>query len=164
VLAQIEAVENVDHAEIDDRGDLLRLSLNDDLALSRVVALLNALGYGSEPATLAETHTVTAWYDIGSVGALSRVEARVIADRILPTFAQNRKLSPAQTERTRNAVVDALHDCFVKTPLASGPSLGEFRRSCVGAVEDGLRPIVGPASARTLAELINADMHQDHRG
>ena len=164
MLAQIEALENVDHAEIDDRGDLLRLSLSDDVALSRVVALLNGLGYGSDSASDVEARTVIDWYDIGSVGALSRGEAGVIADRILSTFAQNRKLSPAETERTRNAVVDALDDCFVKTPLASGPSLGGFRRSCVRAVEEGLRPIVGPASARTLAELINADMHQDHRG
>jgi hypothetical protein len=162
VLAQVEGLESVSHAEIDYRGDLLKISLSDDLALSRVADLLKSLGYGSEQASDAETRTVTNWYDTGSVGALSRVEAGVIADRILPAFALTRKLSPDQAEGARAAVIDALHSCFVGTPLASGTTLGEFRHSCVRAVDNSVRPIVGPASARTLAELLNADLTQDH--
>jgi hypothetical protein len=163
VLARVEDLEGVDHAEIDYRGDLLRLSLSSDLALGLAADLLRVLGYASERATDAEVQTVTRWYDIDSVGDLSRVEASVIAERTVPPFALARKLSPDQTDRVRGAVVDALHNCFVSTPLASGPSLGAFRLSCGRAVEESVRPIVGRASARTLGALLNADLNQDHR-
>ena len=164
MLARVEKLEGVDRAEIDNRGDFLRLSLNDGGALALIADLLKGLGYESVRATDDEVQAVARWYDAASVGDLSRVEASVIADRIVPSFALAQKLSPDQTERVRSAVVDALHHCFVGTALASGPSLGAFRLSCVRAVEDTVRPIVGRASARTLAELVNADLNQDHRG
>jgi hypothetical protein len=164
VLARVEKIEGADRAEIDYRGDFLRLSLNDDGALALIADLLKGLGYESVRATYGEVQAVARWYDIASVGDLSRVEASVIADRIVPSFALARKLSPDQLERVRGAVVDALHSCFVSTALASGPSLGGFRLSCVRAVEDSAHPIVGRASARTLAELVNADLNEDHRG
>ena len=163
MLARVEGLEGVDHAEIDYRGDFLRLSLTDDLALTLTADLLKGLGYAAERASDAEVQTVVTWYDIGSVGDLSRIEASAIADRTVPTFALTRKLSPDATDRVRSAVIDALHNCFVSTPLASGPSLGAFRLSCVRAVEEGVRPIVGRASARTLRELLNADLNKDHR-
>ena len=164
MLARVEKLEGADRAEIDYRGDFLRLSLNDDGALALIADLLKGLGYESVRATDGEVQAVARWYDIASVGDLSRVEASVIADRIVPSFALARKLSPDQIERVRIAVVDALHHCFVSTALASGPSLGTFRLSCARAVADRVRPIVGRASARTLAELVNADLTQDHRG
>ena len=163
MLAHVQGLEGVEHAEIDYRGDLLRLSLNDDLALGLTADLLRSLGYDSARARDAEVHTVTTWYDTDSVGDLSGVEASVIADRTVPPFALNRKLSPDESERVRSAVVSALHRCFVGTALASGPSLCAFRLSCVAAVEESVRPILGRASARTLAELVNADLNQDHR-
>jgi hypothetical protein len=163
VLARVEELEGVDRAEIDYRGDFLRLALNDGGALALTADLLKGLGYESMRATDGEVQTVTRWYDVASVGDLSRVEASVIADRIVPSFALARKLSPDQIERVRITVVDALHHCFVSTALASGPRLGAFRLSCVRAVEDTVRPIVGRASARTLAELLNADLTEDHR-
>lgn len=164
MLARLESLQGIDRAEIDHQGDYLRLSINHDGALARIAELLKGLGYASDRATDAEVQAVVTWYDIGSVGDLSRVEASVIAGRIVPSFALARKLSPDQTNRVRGAVVDALHDCFVGTALASGPSLGAFRLSCARAVEKGVHPIVGRASARTLAELLNADLNQDHRG
>lgn len=163
MLARLEGLAGVDHAEIDYSGDLLRLSVSDDLALAPIADLLKRLGYESAQASDAEVQTVTSWYDNKSVGDLSRVEASVIAGRILPPFALIRKLSPDQTDRVQAAVVDALHNCFVNTPLASGPSLGQFRLSCVRAVEMSVGPILGRGSARTLAELVNADLNQGKR-
>jgi hypothetical protein len=92
------------------------------------------------------------------------VEAGVIADRIVPSFAESRKLSRAATAQVRSAVVDALHECFVSSALDSGPSLGAFRLSCERAVEDALRPIVGAEPAREVAALLKTDMSEDHRG
>ena len=123
MLARVEEIEGADRAEIDYRGDFLRLSLNDDGALALIADLLKGLGYESARATDGEVQAVARWYDIASVGDLSRVEASVIADRIVPSFALARKLSPDQIKRVRSAVVEALHSCFVKTALASGPSL-----------------------------------------
>ena len=164
MLARVEGLVGVDRAQIDYRGDILRLRLTDDGALAIVTDVLKGLGYESDRASDIDVETVTTWYDRESVGDLSRVEASVIADRILPSFVAIRRLSPGQTDDLRRAVRDALHNCFASTALANGPSLGEFRLSCVRAVEDTARPIVGPASARTLAELLNADLTKDHRG
>ena len=164
MLARVEGLEGVDHADIDYRGDLLRLFLTADGALAIVTDVLKGLGYRSDRASDTDVQNVTSWYDLESVGNLSRVEASVIADRVLPSFVATRKLSPGQTDDLRSAVRDVLHNCFVNTAIANGPSLGEFRLSCVRAVEDTARPIVGPASARTLAELLNADLTKDHRG
>ncbi|HEY8825632.1 MAG TPA: hypothetical protein VIP07_12215 [Candidatus Limnocylindria bacterium] len=163
MLARLEALAGTDHAEIDYRGDLLRLSVVDERALGLAADLLKQLGYEAEGANDADVQGVAAWYGINSVGDLSRLEAGVIADRIIPTFAQTRKLSADHASQLRAAVVDALHNCFVTHPLSSAPSLGEFRLSCLRAVEESVGPIVGAGSARTLAELLNADMSQDRR-
>lgn len=164
MLARLEALDDVDHAHIDSSGDLLRLSLRHEGAFAPAMALLNELGYAAESASDAETEAVAAWYDTISVGALSQVEAGVIADRIVPPFAEARGLTSAQTAQVRSTVVDALHNCFVGNPLDSGPSLGAFRLLCERAVEAQVRPIVGRDPARELARLLNADMSQDHRG
>jgi len=164
VLARLEALEDIDHAHVDFSGDLLKLSMRSEHALEPAIAALNELGYGAERASAAEVEAITVWYDTTSVGDLSRVEAGVIADRIVPPFAKARRLSPAATALVRGAVVDALHDCFVSNALASGPSLGAFRVSCERAVEGATRPIVGSEAASELAALLNTDMSEDHRG
>jgi hypothetical protein len=164
VLARVEDLVGVDRAQIDYGGDFLRLSLTDDGALAIVTDVLKMLGYESDRASDTDVDTASSWYDLESVGNLSRVEASVIADRVLPSFVATRKLSPRQTDDLRSAVRDALHNCFASTARANGPSLAAFRLSCVRAVEDTARPIVGPASARTLAVLLNADLTKDHRG
>ena len=164
MLARLEALEDIEHVQVDFSGDLLKLSMRSEHALEPAIAALNELGYGAERASAAEVEAITVWYDTTSVGDLSRVEAGVIADRIVPPFAKARRLSPAATARVRGAVVDALHDCFVSNSLASGPSLGAFRLSCERAVEGAVRSVIGPEPAHALAALLNADMSEDHRG
>ena len=164
MLARLEALEGIDHAHVDFSGDLLKLSMRSEHALEPAVSALNELGYRAERASAAEVDAITVWYDTTSVGDLSRVEAGVIADRIVPSFAKARKLSSAETARVRSAVVDALHDRFISNALASGPSLAAFRLSCERAVEGAARPIVGPEPAHALAALLHIDMSEDHRG
>ena len=164
MLARLETLDDVSHARIDLTGDLLKLSMRSGRALEPAIALLNELGYSAETASNIDAQAVGVWYDTTSVGDLSRVEAGVIADRIVPSFAKTRKLSPAEVTRVRTAVVDALHDCFISNALGSGPSLGAFRLSCERAVEDAVRAIVGPEAARELAALLSTDMSEDHRG
>ena len=113
MLARLEALARIDHTEIDYRGDPLRLSAADEAALGLATHVLRQLGYETEGASDADVQEVTAWYGIDSVGDLSRIEAGVIADRILPLFPQTRNLSADQTQRLHAAIVDGLHDCFV---------------------------------------------------
>lgn len=163
MLARLEALAGVEHAAIDYRGDLLKLALDDERALGLVTALLNELGYGAEPASGPDLVGVDVWYDRASIGELSRVEAEVIADRIMPPFARAQNLAAPQNERVRAAVVDALHDCFVRHGLRGEASLGAFRTTCEHAVEERVRPILGPASATELTRALSLDMSEDHR-
>jgi len=132
-------------------------------AVGPATALLTELGYRPEIAAAADARGVDDWYDSGSVGELSRVEAGVIADRIVPSFARAQSLPAAHAELVRGAVVDALHECFISHAIGSGPSLGPFRSSCERAVEERVRPILGTDSAAALARLLNLDMSEDHR-
>ena len=163
MLARLESLSGVDRAAVDFHGDLLRLTVRDESAVGPATALLAELGYRAELATAADAPAEGAWYDTDSVGELSRVEAGVIADRIVPSFARARSLPAARAEVVRAAVVDALHECFISHALGSGPSLGPFRSSCERAVEERVRPILGTDSAAALARLLNLDMSGDHR-
>lgn len=154
----------MDHAAVDFSGDFLKLALRDTSAFHLVTALLEELGYRTEIAGQVDAGAVDAWYDTSSVVELSRVEAGVIADRIVPPFAHAQSLSAAESELVRAAVVDALYRCFASSAIDSGPSLGAFRSSCESAVEEQVRPIVGANSAKALARLLNLDMSEDHRG
>ncbi|TMC44785.1 MAG: hypothetical protein E6J23_06630 [Chloroflexi bacterium] len=163
MLARLEALAGIDNTEIDYRGDLLRLSAADERALGLATDVLRQLGYETTGASDADVQEVTAWYGLDSVADLSRIEAGVIADRIVPPFAQTRNLPADQTKRLHAAIVDGLHNCFVTQSVSSGRSLGEFRLACVRIVQESVDPILGTDSARTLAELLNDDMSQDHR-
>jgi hypothetical protein len=163
VLARLEAVKGVDHAEVDSRGHLLALALRDPSALAVATGVLAELGYAVEPASVADTQAVMAWYDARSIGDLSRVEADVIAGRIIPPFARLQRLTPDQSTRLHAAVVDSLHSCFRSRSLTDATSLGDFRSACVDAVENSARTILGPALASALAASLEADMKQDHR-
>ncbi len=55
MLARLEALEDVDHAQVDFSGDLLKLSMRSEHALEPAIALLNELGYGAESASDAES-------------------------------------------------------------------------------------------------------------
>jgi hypothetical protein len=163
VLARLEAVSGVDHAAVDYHGDLLKMALRHEGALGPATTLLAELGYRAEIATEADARAVDAWYDTGSVGDLSRVEAGVIADRIVPPFARAQSLSASRSELVHAAVIAALHECFVSHTLGSGPSVAAFRSSCERAVDERLRPILGNAAAAAIARLLSIDMSEDHR-
>jgi hypothetical protein len=162
-LARLEALDGIEHAEVDSRGELLALSVRDPSALATATAVLTELGYAAEPTSDPEAQAVAAWYDLRSVGDLSRVEAGVIADRIVPPFAQRQRLSTEETTRLHGAVVDSLHKCFLTHSLTGTANLGQFRSGCVDAVEHRVRTILGPAPASALAASLEADMTQDHR-
>lgn len=159
MLARLQELDGIEHAETDFSGDHLRLALTDRTALARATDLLVALGYVAEPAA---DLTVDRWYDRDSVGDLSRVEAGMIADRVIPAVRLRHRLDADLVRALRSALVDALHRCFVEKGISSQPS-PSLRAGCVEAALAAATPIVGATVAEELARIVGADMAQDHR-
>ncbi|HET7701439.1 MAG TPA: hypothetical protein VFM06_11305 [Candidatus Limnocylindria bacterium] len=159
MLARLEGLPGVERAETDFSGDHLRLTVADASAQNAAIELLAASGYLGEVVTAAPTDR---WYDGGSVGELSRVEAGVIADRVLTIFRRVHSLDDAASAALRDAIVDALHRCFTHTTIAARPS-PSLRASAVTAVRDAAAPIVGDGPAAELARLVEQDMSSDHK-
>lgn len=161
MLARLEALDGIVHAETDRAGDLLRLSLRDEMALVAANELLTSLGFGAEPHV--DDDATRSGYDTRSVGELSRVEAGVIAGRIVAGLSDEHPLPPDDAARLHSAVADALHTCFITTALGAGPSSDPFRDDCRRATFAAAAPLVGDALARDLAHLLDADMRAIHR-
>ncbi len=158
MLARLAALEGVLAAEVDHRGELLRLSLAETAALGRVRAALHELGYGSELVDDVARLGDTRWYGPSTVRELSREEARVIAMRITPPFASTRGLAPAQAGRVQDAVAQALFTCFTQHTIGPGAAPGALRGACSSAVEEAIRDLAGPEAARDLVAAMWADL------
>jgi hypothetical protein len=159
VLARLEDLDGIERAETDFGGDYLRLHLSSPDAVTAASELLLTLGYVAEP--FAAT-TITRWYGRDTVSELSRVEAGVIADRVLQKHRAIHPLSDDGAIALRDAVADALHRCFVTTALTSAPSLS-LRTSCAEATRDAAAPLIGSDAASELAALMETDMSEDHK-
>ena len=159
MLARLEELDGVEHAQTDFGGDYLRLALNDVAGLTSARDLLLALGYVVEPAT---DIAVDRWYDKNSVGDLSRVEASIIADRVIPTVRLRHELNDDLARSLRSALVDALHRCFIEHAITSQPS-PSLRSSCVDATRAAVSPLVGADVAEEVARGVAADMAEDHK-
>ena len=160
MLARLDELDGIERAETDVAGDLLRLSLRDEVAVGSAIELLVALGYGAEPAIDTGERR---WYDRRSVGALSRIEADIIAARIVSRYAAARGGALGDSGRVGSAIADALHACFVTEALGATPSTGEFRARCVERTVAAVRPIVGD-DAELLGRLLDDDLSQVHGG
>jgi hypothetical protein len=159
VLARLEELDGIERAETDFGGDYLRLQLRSRDAVSAATELLLSLGYLAEP---TDTTSVTRWYGRDAVGELSRAEAAVIADRVVQRHRAIRTLSNEVATAVRDALVDALHRCFVTTALTSAPSLS-LRTSCTAATREAAAPLIGADLADELAALMETDMSEDHK-
>jgi hypothetical protein len=161
VLARLEELPGVRHATTDQAADYLRLEVDEEAAVRAVRAELRRLGYGSDAAVHAPDRP--RWYDAGSVGELSLVEARTIASRIAPVVAARHGLDAAATERLRATITDALHGAFVAFSLGSGTSGEAFREACVADVS---RAVSAAFDADTVGEVrhaLTADLKQVHK-
>ena len=159
MLARLQDIDGIAHAETDVTGDFLRLSFTEVSALARATHLLLSLGYIAEPVTDVD---VSVWYDAASVGELSRIEADVIAGRVLRLLRRSNEVDADAMGRLRSGLVDALHRCLLATSLTARPSPG-LRTSCAMAARDSAVPIVGSVVADQLATLVDADMGDDHK-
>lgn len=156
MLARLEAIDGVALAEVDHRGELLRLRLTSDDALADAIATLRELGYGAEE--IPGAPAVERWYGRDTVRDLSREEGEVIARRIVPAFASSRELARSTADQLEAAVAQALYACFAAHPLDVSAAPGELRQECVGAVEKAVRELIGADGASELASLLSTDL------
>ncbi|GAC1486248.1 MAG: hypothetical protein NVS1B1_01270 [Candidatus Limnocylindrales bacterium] len=154
MLARLSGIAGIGAAEVDHRGELLRLRLDDTGALGSVHAALEELGYGADAVTEGASGGEARWYGAETVRQLSREESVVIARRITPPFEHAGGLDQGGGERLTSAVAEALYGCFTTHALGAGAPSGEMREACATAVEVATTPLIGAARARKLAEAI----------
>jgi hypothetical protein len=157
VLARVEEEEGVETAEVDRRGELMRLRLKSVSDTSRLVDLLRDLGFAGEVVGDADVR-VPHWYGLGSVGELSREEATIIARRVVPVFAQHIGLAATEVDAVTDLVATALYDCIRPTTLDPSTPPGALNSACGLAVQDAARQRLGPYRAAALGHAIEADL------
>ncbi len=155
MLARLETIDEVVAAAVDHRGELLRLGAKDEGALEQARQALTTLGYEASDADPEEQRN-RRWYGSATVHELSREEARVIADRVVPPFTLDHGLGEAVAERLASAVTAALFECF--TAHTRDAPANSIRSLCSQAVAEAASVLVGADAARDLAARIDAGL------
>lgn len=153
MLAQLQRHPDVETAEVDRHGELLRVRLREDSALIEIRAELERMGFGADEAPAAVRDR---WYGPAAVGELSREEAGVIATRVVPAFGAANAIARERVDAAVVLVADALYACFT-----GGPDLSSARglaSSCARAVERATRPHLGAERSAALARAVEADL------
>lgn len=158
MLARLEEERGVQAAEVDRRGELLRVRLLAGSQVSEVVKALQRLGFAGE--VLANEPPEVAWYGRDSVGELSREEGHVIARRVVPSFARSHGVDVSEDDALSEVVAEALHGCFLTHTLDANP-VGSLLGSCARAVEEATQERLGASRAAALGRAIEADLNQD---
>lgn len=156
MLARLEAIDGVTLAEVDHRGELLRLQLMSGQALEDAIQTLRELGYGADRS--GDAPAVARWYGRDTVRELSREEGDVIAERVMSTFARSRGIDPSTRAQLEDLVTRALYAYFAAHTLDKSAAPGTLVRECVNVVEAAVRDLLGPDGARELAALLSADL------
>lgn len=161
MLARLGTIDGVERVEVDHRGELLRIRAT-DAALEASRRVVAELGYEVGPAGDADPGA--RWYGASTVGELSREEAKVITDRVLPGFVASHHLTREQADRLVVVVTDELYACFRAHTLGAGAPPGSLRGVCTEAVATAAAAIVGGDRARDLAALVDADLSRAQDG
>jgi hypothetical protein len=156
VLARLQEERAVESAEVDRRGELLRLRLTSS-DVTQVTDLLQQLGFLGE---VVPDRAVAAmrWYGLATVSELSREESEVIAQRVVPVFAQQSGIGADEVEAVKELVSAALHACFVSHTLEATAPHGTLNDACGRAVEEATSVRLGPNSAAALGRAIEDDL------
>lgn len=155
MLAQLEQRSDVATAEVDRRGELLRIRTRGEVDRRAVRDELEGLGFAAEET--ANAVAVVRWYGPAAVGELSREEGTVIAARIVPAFSVEHDVRPEQIDALTTRVAAALYECFLAHQDAA-LVLGGLVASCSRAVNAATSGLLGPGRAAALARAIEADL------
>lgn len=155
MLAQLQERADVDTAEVDRRGELLRIRLRAGGAVRAITDDLERMGFLAAEAPV-DTSGVR-WYGPAAVGELSREEAGVIAARVVPTFGAANGLDREQIGATSALVAETLYACFIgRRDVRASP--GGLALSCRRAVEQATRQQLGDGRAAALGRAIESDL------
>lgn len=140
-------------AKTDHAGELVRFV--DRGQAAKVSAKFMDVGYGAEQLAGAAQATALEgdWY---APSDLSREEAHVLARKIVPAFAKEYPLGPAQTPALEQRVEDALFGCFTGIAIPSSAPSKSLPGACreavaVAAAADGL---IGAGAAAELGDFV----------
>ena len=156
MLARLLEESAVESAEVDRRGELLRLRLASSDAAG-VNDLLEQLGFVGEVVP-DEAVAATRWYGVETVSELSREESEVIAQRVVPVFAQQSGIGVDEIEAVKELVSAALHACFVSHKLEATAPHGSLNEACGRAVEEATSLRLGPYRAAALGRAVEGDL------
>jgi hypothetical protein len=154
VLARLDQEPGIELAEVDRKGEVLRLRLGSGDALDRTMALLSELGFAGEPMT--QSPAGLRWYGTTEVAELSRDEAAVIAARVVPPFVNGSGLPSSEVDPLSKLVATALHAWFTRHTVGS-ESLAGFHRSCARAVAAATLDRLGPEMSARLGQAVEED-------
>jgi hypothetical protein len=157
VLARLEAEPGVESAEVDRRGELLHVRIGSASDVSRVIDLLQELGFAAEVMPDAEIGAED-WYGPDRVGELSEEEAHVIATRVVPRLAEEGHIGAAEVEDLSQTVATALHAWFLSRDPAASGSAEASRSACGRVVEEAARARLGKERAAVLGRAVEADL------
>ena len=104
--------------------------------MAAVIARLHELGFAAGRTT--DSAAERQWYRHDEVGELSREEAAVIAQRVVPAFARANDL-PDRADTLTDLVAMTSHRCFVTNVVHAVSPLGTLHGECGRAVEEGTR-------------------------
>ncbi len=156
MLAQLEQRADVERAEVDRRGELLRIRLRAGGVVSTIRDELERMGFAAEDPSSVSPDDAR-WYGLSDVGELSRDEGRVIAARVVPPFAVGHGLADHEIATLSDRVASALYACFARHRDTSLPP-GGLAVPCGRAVADATAPLIGPDRAAALGRAIEADL------
>jgi hypothetical protein len=159
VLARLERIDGVARAEVDYGGNYMRLTISGPSAQREATALLNESGYRPEIAD--RDSAPNKWYDLSSVHELLAVEADVIARRVVARFDRTSPLGD-DASRLEPAIAAALQRTFEVNRGRTDVAPGAFRREAVESVRSAAAAILDPAKADAFAEMLTADLNEDH--
>ena len=156
MLARLEEESTVGSAEVDRRGELLRLRLTSS-DVTKVTDLLQQMGFSGEVVPDGAVAAMR-WYGLTTVSELSREESEVIAQRVVPMFAQQSGIGVDEIEAVKELASAALHACFVSHTLEATAPPGALNDACARAVEEATSVRLGPNRAAALGRAIEDDL------
>jgi len=141
--------------EVDHGGEYLRLRAGDENCISAVRRLLDAAGYVSElldrRAALELEGRDLRWYPVAQVGDLSREEAEILAQEIVPAFLHAHSVG-VNAEALQRAVASGLEKCFLARRPHSRGLPTEGAGECGAAVAEAASSLLPAGDAELLGQ------------
>ncbi len=115
-----------------------------------------SLGYDASEGATAPPDA--RWYSSATARDLSREEAGVIAERVVPPFARAHGATAGDADRLRSIVADALYGVFSAHTMTGAVPREAPREESFAAVMEAATPLIGADEARSLVMALRRDL------